>query len=130
MNIVVVDAAKLAGEADFPMLDVPKFGWQQFPALTGHELAEHCWRADVIVTVAAPIDRAVLDKAFKLALIVVAGDDYDHVDLAAAQERGITVCHVPGANPADAADTARICTQVVDTIAAYLRGAPVNVTGR
>lgn len=129
MNIVVVDAARLAGEADFPMLDVPKYGWQQFPALTGHELAERCWRSDVIVTVAAPIDRAVLDKAFKLALIVAAGDDYGHVDLAAARERGITVCHVPGANPADAADTARICTQVVDTIAAYLRGASVNVVG-
>lgn len=126
MNIVVVDAANLAGEADFPMLNVPKYGWQQFPALGGDELAERCWRSDVIVTVATPIDRKVLDKSFKLALIVAAGSDYGHIDLDAARERGITVCHVPGADPANAGDTARICAQVIDTIAAYLDGAAIN----
>lgn len=129
MNIVVVDAARLAGEADFPMLDVPKYGWLQFPALEGAELAERCWRSDVIVTVSTPIDRTVIDKAFKLALIVAAGDDASHIDQAAARERGITVCHIPGANPADAAQAARICRQVIDTIGAYLRNAPINVVG-
>lgn len=129
MNIVVVDAAHLAGEADFPMLDVPKYGWQQFPALDPAELAERCWRSDTIVTVNTPIDRAVIDKAFKLALIVAAGDDAGHIDHAAAGERGITVCHIPGANPADAAHVPHICAQVVTTIAAYLRGAPINVVG-
>lgn len=129
MNIVVVDAARLAGEADFPMLDVPKYGWLQFPALEGAELAERCWRSDVIVTVSTPIDHAVIDKAFKLALIVAAGDDASHIDHAAARERGITVCHLPGANPADAAQAARICGQVIDTIGAYLRNTPINVVG-
>lgn len=129
MNIVVVDTAQFAGEADFPMLDIPKYGWQQFPALAGAELTERCWRSDVIVTVQAPINRAVIDKAFKVALIVAAGDDYSHIDRAAAAERGITVCNIPGTNPADAAQTARICQQVIDTIGAYLRGNPVNVVG-
>jgi lactate dehydrogenase-like 2-hydroxyacid dehydrogenase len=129
MNIIVVDAAHLAGEADFPMLDVPKYGWLQFPALEGTELAERCWRSDVIVAVHAPIDRAVLDKAFKLALIVAAGDDYSHIDRVAAGERGITVCHIPGANPADATQTLRICNQVIDTIGAWLRGTPINMVG-
>jgi lactate dehydrogenase-like 2-hydroxyacid dehydrogenase len=129
MNIVVVDAAHLAGEADFPELDVPKYGWQQFPALAPAELAERCWRSDAIVAIDTPIDRQVITKAFKLALIVAAGDDYSHIDRAAAAERGITVCHIPGADPADAAQAAHICTQVVATIAAYLRGAPINVAG-
>ncbi|MEW6645978.1 MAG: hypothetical protein AB1450_02100 [Pseudomonadota bacterium] len=129
MNIVVVDTAHIAGEADFPMLDIPKYGWQQFPALAGSELAERCWRSDVIVAAHAPIDRVVIDKAFKLALIVAAGDDYSHIDRAAAAERGITVCHIPGADPADTAQSERLCAQVIDTIAAYLRGTPINVVG-
>lgn len=129
MNIVVVDTAHIAGEADFPMLDIPKYGWQQFPALAESELPERCCRSDVIVAVRAPIDSAVIDKAFKLALIVAAGDGYDHVDLAASRERGITVCNIPGADPADATQSERLCAQVIDTIAAYLRGTPINVVG-
>jgi len=127
MNIVVVDGAHLAGEADFPMLDWPKYGWQQFPALSGEELAERCWRADVIISVDTPIDQAVIDKAFKLALIAVAGDSIEHIDLAAAKARGITVCHVPDAQPANPQHTARICTQTIDNIAAFLRGAPTHL---
>lgn len=122
MNIVVVDAAHLAGEVDFPPLDLPKYGWQQFPALSGAELAERCWRSDVIVTATTPIDKAVLDKSFKLALIVVAGDSAAHVDVAAAAARGIKVCHVPKADPANPHHTARICAETIATIAAFLRG--------
>jgi phosphoglycerate dehydrogenase-like enzyme len=127
MNIVVVDGAHLAGEADFPMLDYPKYGWQQFPALSGDELAERCWRADVIISVDTPIDQSVIDKAFKLALIAVAGDDTSHIDMAAAQARGIAVCHVPGADSANPQQTAHICTQTIANIAAYLQNAPINL---
>lgn len=127
MNIVVVDSAHLAGEADFPILDWPKYGWQQFPALRGDELAERCWRADVIITADTPIDQAVIDKAFKLALIAVAGERCDHIDLAAAQARGIAVCHVPGTDPANPHHTAHICAQTIGNIAAYLQHAPINL---
>jgi lactate dehydrogenase-like 2-hydroxyacid dehydrogenase len=122
MNIVVVDAAHLAGEADFPMLDLPKYGWQQFPALSGEELAERCWRSDVIITVDTPIDRSVIDKAFKLALIAVAGAHAGHVDMEAAAERGIKICVVPEADPSDAKQADRICSETIDNIAAFLRG--------
>lgn len=127
MNIVVVDGAHLAGEADFPMLDYPKYGWQQFPALSGDELAERCWRADVIVSVDTPIDQAVIDKSFKLALIAVAGNDTSHIDMAAAQARGITVCHVPGADPANPQQAAHICAQTIANIAAFLQCSPINL---
>jgi glycerate dehydrogenase len=127
MNIVVVDGAHLAGEADFPMLDYPKYGWQQFPALSGVEVAERCWRADVIISVDTPIDQAVIDKSFKLALIAVAGDDTSHIDMAAAQARGISVCHVPGADPANPQQAAHICAQTIANIAAYLQQAPINL---
>jgi glycerate dehydrogenase len=127
MNIVVVDGAHLAGEADFPMLDYPKYGWQQFPALSGDELAERCWRADVIISVDTPIDQAVIGQAFKLALIAVAGGDTSHIDMAAAQARGITVCHVPGADPANPQQAAHICAQTIANIAAFLQNTPINL---
>lgn len=127
MNIVVVDGAHLAGEVDFPILDFPKYGWQQFPALHGEELAERCWRADVIISVDTRIDQAVIDKAFKLALIAVAGNDTSHIDMAAARARGISVCHVPGADPANPQQAAHICAQTIANIAAYLQKAPINI---
>jgi len=127
MNIVVVDGAHLAGEADFPMLDFPKYGWQQFPALNGDELTERCWRADVIITVDTPIDQAVIGKAFKLSLIAAAGDSTAHIDMAAAQARGIVVCHVPGANPTNPQHAAHICAQTIANITAFLRNSPINL---
>ncbi len=127
MNIVVVDSTHLAGEADFPILDWPKYGWQQFPALSGDELAERCWRADVIISVDTPIDHTVIDKAFKLSLIAVAGDSTAHIDLQAAKRRGISVCHIPGAIPGDPQQSAHICQQTIHNIAAYLQGAPINL---
>lgn len=126
MNVVVVDGAHLAGEADFPMLDLDKFGWQQYPELVGEELAERCWRSDVIITVDTPIDKAVIDKAFKLKLIVVAGEDTSHVDIDAAKARGITVSHVPGGKPQEVAASESICNQVVANINAYLKGEALN----
>ena len=127
MNIVVVDSTHLAGEADFPILDWPKYGWQQFPALSGDELAERCWRADVIITIDTPIDQQVIEKAFKLTLIAVAGDSTEHIDMNAVKARGISVCHVPGAQSGNPRHAAHICTQTINNISAFLRGDPVNM---
>lgn len=129
MNVVVVDGAHLAGEADFPMLELDKFGWQQYPELEGEELAERCWRSDVIITVDTPIDKAVIDKAFKLKLIAVAGESVSHVDIEAAKERGISVCNVPGGRPDNTGSSGGICNQVVANINAYLKGEEFNRVG-
>jgi lactate dehydrogenase-like 2-hydroxyacid dehydrogenase len=121
MNVVVVDGARLAGEVDFPMLDLPKFGWQQYPELQPEELVERCWRADIIVTVATPIDQAVIDKAFKLKLIAVAGEDASLVDTDAASARGITVVTVPGMKPDDPVGSQALCDRVVENINRFIR---------
>jgi glycerate dehydrogenase len=42
------------------------------------------------------ISRDDLEAAPRLRLISLAGTGYDHIDVAAAQERGIAVCHVRG----------------------------------
>lgn len=126
MNVVVVDGGALSPQADFPPLALDKFGWQQFVRLDDNELAERCWRSDVIVSVATPIDRAVIDGAFKLKLIVAAGERVDHIDLEAARKRNITVCNIPGMSPSGAAEDQRLCEQVIETINSYISGNPQN----
>ena len=46
MNVVVVDSQLLGTDADFPMLDIAKFGWEQYLNLEGNGVIERCWRAD------------------------------------------------------------------------------------
>ncbi len=126
MNIVVVDSGRLAGEPDFPEVDCPKFGWLQFVELDPAGLIEACWRADIVVSVSTPIDKAVLDEAFKLRLIVVAGEEAGHIDFKTAGSRGIEVCNAPGLNPDDPAQSQQICNQVIANIDAFLKGDVLN----
>lgn len=126
MNIVVIDSGRLAGEADFPEPDLPKYGWLQYLETPPEEMADHCWRSDVIISVDTPVEGATIDKAFKLKLIAVAGEACGHIDLEAARARGIEVRNVPGAEPADAAGTERICREVMANIDAFLRGEERN----
>ena len=70
------------------------------------ELGEAAARAQVLVpTVTDNIDKAVLAKAGpELKLIASFGTGVDHIDLAAAKERGITVTNTPGVLTEDTAD--------------------------
>ncbi len=129
MNIVVLDSDSLAGEADFPEIDHPKFGWLQYVETQPGQMEDRCWRSDIIVSVSTRIDRVVMEKTYKLRLIVVAGDSYDHIDLDAAMERGIKVCNVPDSNPDDSGNTKLICQQVVENINAFLHETDRNIVG-
>jgi D-3-phosphoglycerate dehydrogenase len=64
------------------------------------ELARRVGDADVIVTLRAHarFTERVLDAAPRLRLISIWGTGFEHVDLAAAHARGITVTHTPGVN--------------------------------
>ena len=126
MIVVVVDSDNIAGDADFPMLNLKRYGWEQFPNLEIEEAAERCWRAEVIVSAATPIDRSVIDKSFKLKLIVSAGESYDHIDLEAAAERGIKVCNTPGLFPDNPDTTRKLCRQVVSNINGFLKDEDIN----
>ncbi len=131
MNIVVLDSDSLAGDADFPEVDLQKYGWLQYVETNQDLVGERCWRSDIIVSVSTQVDQAVIDKAFKLKLIIAAGSSYEHIDLDAARERGIKVCNVPDSNPDNTDDTGKICEQVIETINAFLQGQDKNViTGR
>jgi len=121
MLIVVVDNSNIAGDADFPEPDLPKYGWEQFPELSKEDLAIRCWRAEVVVSAALTIDKSIIDKSFQLKLIVAAGDPTEHIDRVAAAERGIKVCHVPGLDPANADTSEALCNQVIEVINSFYR---------
>ncbi|MGH7002971.1 MAG: 2-hydroxyacid dehydrogenase [Alphaproteobacteria bacterium] len=70
------------------------------------ELIEACKLADVVVpTVTDRIDKGVLAQIGpRLRLIASFGTGVDHIDLATARERGITVTNTPGVLTEDTAD--------------------------
>src|SRR4029453_11001919 len=74
--------------------------------MTPAELADSVKTADVLVpTVTDRIDASVLSKAGdKLKLIANYGNGVDHIDVATALSRGITVTNTPGVLTEDTAD--------------------------
>jgi glyoxylate reductase len=74
--------------------------------MTAAELADTVKNADVLVpTVTDRIDASVLSKAGdKLKLIANYGNGVDHIDVATALSRGITVTNTPGVLTEDTAD--------------------------
>ncbi len=126
MIVVVMDSNNIAGEADFPSLNLTRYGWEQFPDLDTEEAVIRCWRAEVIVSAAEPVNRTIIEKSFKLKMIVAAGESYDHIDLEAAEERGIKVCNTPGLFPNNPETTRKLCRQVVSNINAFLKDVDMN----
>src|SRR5437879_2672435 len=74
--------------------------------LTQAELADTVKNADVLVpTVTDRIDASVLSRAGdQLKLIANYGNGVDHIDVASALSRGITVTNTPGVLTEDTAD--------------------------
>jgi glyoxylate reductase len=74
--------------------------------LTREDIVEACKTADVLVpTVTDRIDKGVLAQAGpRLRMIASFGTGVDHIDLATARERGITVTNTPGVLTEDTAD--------------------------
>src|SRR5262249_23945043 len=74
--------------------------------LTQAQLVEAVKSADVLApTVTDRIDSAVLSQAGeRLRLIASFGTGVDHIDLASARQRGITVTNTPGVLTEDTAD--------------------------
>ncbi len=126
MNVMVVDAEHLAGEADFPPLEADRFGWSQYGETSVEEIPERCWRSHIVVTAATELDAGALDALPKLQLVVVAGGECGHIDIEAAKSRGVAVCNVPETDPGRAADAERICRETVANIDAFLRGESRN----
>lgn len=71
------------------------------------ELDRHLPTADVLVTTPfwpAYVTRERIGKASKLGLVITAGVGSDHIDLATASERGVTVAEITGSNVVSVAE--------------------------
>jgi phosphoglycerate dehydrogenase-like enzyme len=120
MNIAIVDYARIAADADFPLLKTTlDYRWSQYPALDPARVLEDCWRTHVLVTVACPISAETLAGLPKLEYVIIASDERGLVDDAAAAARGIRIVRIPGtASLAPAA----LCQAIVDELDALAAG--------
>ncbi len=86
-------------------------------ATNAQELEPHLPDSEVLISTAfTPITREILQKAGRLRFIQVAGVGVDHVDIESAQELGITVAAVTGAN------TVSVAEHVVMVALALMKG--------
>jgi phosphoglycerate dehydrogenase-like enzyme len=118
MHVVVVDRNVLPPGTEFPPLRIPRYGWEEYGALSGQELIDRCWRADVIVTFRTPLPPETLARLAKARLIVMADGVGDLIDLKSATAQSIVVSHVDE-TVCDPADKVR---EIVAIIEAFQRG--------
>jgi glycerate dehydrogenase len=95
---VFLNAAKLDfdGRLDFsPVTGLTAF--TRFEASAEAEILPRVQGHDIVITKELPVGRALI-RAFpdSVRLMVEAGTGYNNLDTAAAKERGITVCNIPG----------------------------------
>lgn len=96
MQIAFLDASTLHRD-DLDFSPFEKHGSLRFyPNTTSYQLLEHASGAEVVVTNKVPFDEEALSKLPDLKLILIAATGFNHVDLQAAEKRGIPVCNVAG----------------------------------
>lgn len=96
-HAVFLNAAKLDfdGRLDFsPVTRIAAF--TRFETSSGSEILARVQGQDIVITKELPVGRELL-QAFpaSVKLLIEAGTGYNNIDLAAARERGITVCNIP-----------------------------------
>lgn len=95
MKIVVLDGHTL-NPGDNPWSPVEAHGDVVTYAKTApDEVVARCGSAPIVLTNKVPLDAGTMDQLPELKLIAVTATGYNVVDVAAAAERGITVCNVP-----------------------------------
>lgn len=100
MKLVILDAQTFHYPDESPWAPLQAFGQVVIHALTPHDdeslIVERCAGADVVLTNKVPLKASTLARLKALKLISVLATGYNIIDLAAARDRGVTVCNVPG----------------------------------
>src|SRR3954467_4169924 len=103
MNIVVIDGYTL-NPGDLSWQAVERYGtitiYDRTPVT---DVVERCKDADIVLTNKVPFDSDAISNLPKLKLISVTATGYNIIDIAAAKEKGITVCNVPAYGTASVA---------------------------
>ena len=120
-KVVVVDSGRLPAGVDFPPLEADKYGWEQYPALSAVDIAERCWRADIVVSLSSAIDRPILEKTHKLKLLIAVGAACKLLDEAAARDHGVELLAFPDASYRTAADAQELCNRITAAINHFVR---------
>ncbi len=126
MNIVVLDSIYLPDDMEFPLLTSERYRWSQYRQLTGADIVDRCWRADIVVTFATPLGADMIEGMPRLRMIAVAGADTGLIDLDAARARDIAVCNTPGLDHRVRGQLAALCQAAVDNIDAFIQGGQRN----
>jgi glycerate dehydrogenase len=93
LNIVFLDSATLAENISLPR---PVFAhdWRNIAATPAAETLANAADADIVVTNKVRFDAATIAALPRLKLIAIAATGYDHVDIAAAREKGVAVTNI------------------------------------
>ena len=121
IKVVVLDSRLLPAGVDFPPLDADKYGWEQYPQLQGEDIAERCWRADIVVSLDSAISASELEKMIKIGLLVCAGPACERVDQAAVAARGVELLAFPEVQYGTRAEAQDLCNRVAAAINHYIR---------
>ncbi len=122
LKIVVVDAGRLPRDVEFPPLDIPKYGWEEYPGLDAEGMAERCWRADVVVSFGEAISGDLLKKMHRLGLLITVGEACGRLDQAAAVAQGVELLAFPDSDCTDPDDAQDVCNRIVAAIEHYVSG--------
>lgn len=99
MEIVITDGFTL-NPGDLSWEEIEAHGnVKYFDRTAAAETISRCYNARVIITNKTVINKDVMDACTNLKLVTVSATGYNNVDIAAAKEKGIMVCNVPGYGP-------------------------------
>ncbi len=119
MKIVVLDAATLGEDLSLsPLSELGELIVYQHT--TPGELPARLADCDVVVQNKVRLDRAAFAAAKRLKVVAEMATGYDNIDLAAARERGVAVCNVPGYSSASVVQvTAAMALSLATHLPAY-----------
>lgn len=120
IKVVVLDGARLPANVEFPPLELDKYGWEQYPQLCVEDVAERCWRADIVITLGTPVDSNSLEKMVKIGLLICVGKACTKLDQAAVTERGVELLAFSDADLANPVAAQDLCNRVTAAIDHYI----------
>ncbi len=94
-KIVFLDQDTIPTHIALPTLEA-LHQWQSYPTTSKEQVVERLQGASIAVVNKVVLDREVLSQLPELQMIAVAATGYNNIDIAACQERGITVCNIRG----------------------------------
>lgn len=107
-NAVFLNAAKLDFDGQLNFSPVTRIvAFTRFETSSDGEILSRVQGQDVVITKELPVGRElILAFPASVRLLIEAGTGYNNIDLAAARERGITVCNIPAYSSAAVAQLA------------------------